>query len=168
MTPDDKLDTVLKLLDNDLPERETFTQIQKRVTFGISVKDLDLLLDKLAHDGHIEKEHLISGGVNINQFSYNISFNGRLFLSRGGYCSQTRQIKNNINLTVCKTFANVANAIVIISIAAFTAWVSWTSEEQEDVNKKNIFIITNRLNKQSATIDSLLHLTTTTKTESTK
>ena len=168
MTPDNKLDTVLKLLDNDLPNRETFTQIQDRVKFAISVKDLDLLLDKLALDGHIEKEHLTSGGVKLNQFAYNISFHGRLFLSRGGYCSQTRQIKNSNNWTICKTIANAANAIIIIGIAAFTACVSWTSDEQEDKNKKDIIIITNRLNKQSATIDSLLYMTTTTKTDTTK
>lgn len=171
MTPDEQLDTVLRSLDHDLQVRETFTDIEERLkksNFDIGVKNLDLLLDKLAIDGHIEKEHVISGGVKVNRFTYNISFQGCLFLSRGGYVSQSRQIKNNIRLTTWTRIANAANAIIIVGIAAFAAWTSFSQSQQEDKNKHDIITITNRLDLQAATIDSLKYLRTTTKLDTTK
>lgn len=171
MTPDEKLDTVLRLLDKDtshlIPAKKLLEQFRVVTKTDISHKDFDILLDKLEIDGHIFQDKLI-------EHTYRITFQGRQFLSHSfifknrPYTGKATKDKINTVWTITKTVAHASNAIIIVIIAAFTAWVSWTSNEQEDKNKQDIITITNRLDKQAATIDSLQRLRTTTKPDTTK
>lgn len=170
MTPDDQLDTVLRHLDNDLPDRETFTDIMKNIGFDISDKNIELLVNKLVNDGHVQASPLTSGGHPNGKYSYNITFQGRQFLNHSfiyknrPYKAKATLAKINKVWTIIKTTVVVINAVIILSIAAIGVWVSYDSKQKD----ADIRVLTSQLDKQAATIDSLAHALTATKTDTTQ
>lgn len=168
MTPDEQLDTVLRLLDKDKNHfatgKELIDKFRTDTKFDISDKDFDMLLHKIVLDGHVEEKP--SNDTNIDHLLpptfFRITFQGRLFLSHGGHKSSSNRRIAQYAWTITKIIANAANAIIIIGIAGFAAWTSWSQSQQEDKNKLDIITTTARLDKQAATIDSLRHTLTAT------
>ena len=153
MTPDNQLDTVLRHLDKDKDHfatgKDLIAQFRADTKLNISDKDFDMLLRKIVLDGHVEEKP--SNDTNVDRLLpptfFRITFQGRFFLSHGGYKSSSKRRIAQYAWTITKIIANAANAIIIIGIAGFAAWTSWSQSQQEDSNKQNIITITTRLEK---------------------
>ena len=147
MKTEDKLDTVLSYLNNDKTAPETEQQILDGLKdFKPTFKELYIILHKLCKDGYVDYLLAKKGGVPDPETKiYFITFHGKLFLSRGGYKSETRSQTHKKIWTVAKIIAATLNAIIIVAIAAFTAWLSWRTLSQEDNNNKQIKSIEQRL-----------------------
>lgn len=138
MTPDDQLDTVLRHLDNDLPDRETFTDIMKNIGFGISDKNIELLVNKLVNDGHVQASPQTNKeGQPNGKYIYNITFQGRQFLNHS-FIYKNRPYKAKATLakitnawTVIKTIIIIIHAVLIFSIAVAGVWLAYDSKQKD-------------------------------------
>jgi hypothetical protein len=145
-TTEELLNSVLRYLDNDEQGVESVDNIIKRGKFALNDKDAQLILDKLAKDGYAESgfAHYIDGKPTTLK-TFHITFHGRLFLSRGGYISESRTRTANTAWTILKTIAAAANAAAIVIIAFWTLSETQKSREQDDKNKQEIKTISKRL-----------------------
>lgn len=169
MTADDQLDSVLRYLDNEEEYPELHSEIKSKLSFSISEKDLELLLDKLYIDGHVSFKTGKTGGQPNDIRNYFITFQGRQFLNHSFLC-KNRPYKAHATLakinnawTIIKTIVVVIHAVIILFIAAIGVWVTYDSR-QKDTEIKSLNL---QLDKQASTIDTLLHYKTTTKLSST-
>ena len=128
MAPDDILDNILVYLDNNELYPESHTDIKEKLSFDISDKHLQLVLDKLCLDGYIDMRHGKTDGEPNDLKYYHITFHGRLFLSRDGYRQETIIQKRKGNWTRVKTIAATINAMIILVIAASGVYVAWDAK----------------------------------------
>lgn len=176
MTPDNQLDTVLRHLDKDKDHfatgRDLIAQFRADTKLNISDKDFDMLLHKLVLDGHVEEKP--SNDTNIDRLLppnfFRITFQGRQFLNHA-FIYKNRPYKAKATLakianawTVLKTIVIIIHAVLILIIAAAGVWVAYDSRQKD----LKIDGQQQQLDKQAATIDSLLHLPTMTKADTTK
>lgn len=173
MTPDEQLDTVLKYLDTVKVFFMMAPDIKKHTLPDTTDKDFDMLLDKLVLDGHVLQKNLLGDNVDtlLPPAGYRINFQGRQFLSLGGYSSQRKKTIWSNRFTTAKTPANILNAIIIIILTAVSIGVSYDGKQTDlKIDKQQLQIDKQQLqlDKQAATIDSLQHLRITTKPDTTK
>ena len=149
-SPEKLLDALLKYLDNDEEFQETHQKIMERGRLGISMKDLHLMIDKLCRDGYVSFSHVTIKGIPTKERTFYISYNGRLFINRGGYQHEINLLKRNQLWTVTKIIAAAFNAVAIILVGVWgvSASVDAKSKDEQITN------LTLKVDSLSKRIDS--------------
>lgn len=155
MKPEEQLDKVLQHLDNDLPDRELFKAIKKKLDFDISSKDLELLLNKLVEDRNIEANKLTDENRNpVGGHCYNITYQGRSFLSSTWWPHQKQpysQMKMMARMqkwyAIAKTIISIIITIITIAIAGFGVFIAWSTYVQDGKTNDTIKKLEQRINR---------------------
>ena len=129
--PERKLDNILIYLDNKEEYQETFNEIKTKSKSNLSNKELHLILEKLLKDQYIGFSFINKNGIPTSEKTYYISFEGQIFLNRGGYTEESRMIKKNKCWIKTKTTAVFLNAIIIILIGLAGVWATYDSKNKD-------------------------------------
>jgi len=158
MTEFDKIDRVLKIILNcEKPPRITDVEIDeeiKKQKIIISTKERIEIIDKLIKDGFIIKEIIDE----LNRFYINYyfsSFEGRLFLLKGGYSSQYLRQKWKHRKDIFMISINVINIILIIIL---TFYIYRATDKAND-NKIESLKLNSKIDILTKSNDSLIKLT---------
>lgn len=134
-----QLDHVLDYLDSDGGLIKNATEIHSNVSWSItvgesSVRNLDLLLEKLCDDGYVKPFEVRNGRAD-----YGITFRGRSFLAdtwfpyrRQPYRQKRAKEIIRFYWNIIKAVAVTLNAVAILSIAIFGGWLAWKTYSLQD------------------------------------
>ena len=139
---------VLDYLDNDNQDREMFEDISNNLPKKLNSKEFALVLDKLSDDNYIQKIVMTSAGKPINNWTYNISFQGRLFLDNTLYPWRRHPYSQMRGMQRIKAIWTVAKTIIITLNAFAILWLMYnanlasdmTSAYEEEINDKSVII----------------------------
>ena len=109
-----KLDSILTIMNHNGILLDTVEELIEKAPFKTNNKEIKLILDKLILDQKADKFGLpISPESEIMRLQYHITFDGRLFIDKGGYKSQKRR---ELTLEILQFLATLA--IVVGTLAA--------------------------------------------------
>ncbi len=92
ITPDEKLNEVLKVLNHNNRHSSTHEDLMNKLDGKISINELDMILDQLTKDYYILKKPTYSiNDIATREFKetnrkvYHITWEGKNFIEKGGY-----------------------------------------------------------------------------------
>ncbi len=153
MTHTKKIDSVLNYIAESKGKIVNSISFYQDLKDTLTVEEIRLITDKLKNDGYIVKnynEEISSAKHNPNFICY-LTFEGLLFLERGGVKSENKRIKLSTIWTKAKIIASTLNAISIVAIGFFGVYVSYDSKKKDET----INIKENKIERLESTIDSL-------------
>jgi len=151
MTEINKIDLVLNYLNNDKDRSEKILVIQSNLSIQIPIKDLHLILQKINADGNCSIGYGKTGGIKNEIRHYFITYQGKIFLSNGGYSKQAKSIWWNDSWIKTKTIANLLNTLLLLSVAIIGIWITYDSKEKDT----KIELQESQIQTLKTTIDSL-------------
>lgn len=102
MTPIQKIDAVLKYFNSvETDEPKTVNQIRSglltygKIDHSVSIREVYEIMMKLNKDGYVDLRGANYFEMPIGDVKCYTSFDGRLFMSKGGYKSQVKKENNN-------------------------------------------------------------------------
>jgi hypothetical protein len=146
-----QIDEILKYLNHDDKSKETFSMIMERLPFKIEYKDLLLIINKLLKDGYIDVDYYLKGGIPSTEKQdriYSITYEGIMFVGRGGYIQQAKDIKRGRRYDKWSVYIVAVVSAIIGSL--LTNISDWRKELQ--AKPKDMYIVVPKEKIQNDTI----------------
>ena len=93
--PIQKLDEVLNFLNKNHEHQHAVISVKEGLSIKLDESIIGMILDKIVRDGYAEMRNvpyekpIIKGDtIKISEYTYSITFEGQLFLQKGGYGQQ--------------------------------------------------------------------------------
>jgi DNA-binding PadR family transcriptional regulator len=111
-TPIEKLDCILAFLNSDNEYQHSVKNVTDSISIKLNSPEVHKVLDKLVKDGYAEmrnvpyeKPIVKEETVKTSEYTYIITFEGQLFLQKGGYRQQ--EIDNNLHRASLETLESI-------------------------------------------------------------